>query len=65
LKTQLHEAKRIGEILIEQLNKKHQDCERREDKIVLLKKELEKGKNHSRFENYSKILDDILNSQRS
>ena len=30
-----------------------------------MKKELEKGKNHSRFENNSKILDDILNSQRS
>jgi hypothetical protein len=65
LKTQLQESKRIEEILTEQLNEKQQDCEKREAEIVLLKKELEKGKNHSRFENSSKILDDILNSQRS
>jgi hypothetical protein len=65
LKTQLQESKIIEYILIEQLNEKQQDCEKREAKIVLLKKEPEKGKKHSRFENSSKILDDILNSQRS
>jgi hypothetical protein len=65
LKTRLQEAKRIEDLLIEQLNKKQQDCEKREAEIVLLKKELEKGKNHSRFENSSKILDDNMNSQIS
>jgi hypothetical protein len=51
LKTQLQESKRIEEILTEQLNEKKQDCEKQEVEIILLKKELVKGKNHSRFEN--------------
>jgi hypothetical protein len=36
-----------------------------ETKIVQLKRELEKGRNQSRFENSSKILNDILISQIS
>jgi hypothetical protein len=65
LKTQLQEAKRIEEVLTKQLNEKQQDYEKQEAETVLLKKELAKGKNHSIFENSSKILDDIPNSQRS
>jgi chromosome segregation ATPase len=65
LKTQLQEAKRIEEVISKQLNEKQQDCEKLEAEIVFLKRELEKGNNQSRFENSSKILDDILNNQIS
>jgi hypothetical protein len=65
LKTQLQEAKRIEEVISKQLNEKQLDCEKLEAEIVFLKRELEKGNNQSRFENSSKILDDILNSQIS
>jgi hypothetical protein len=51
--------------LNKQLNEKQQDCKKLETEIVQLKRELEKGNNQSRFENSSKILNDILNSQRS
>jgi hypothetical protein len=65
LKTQLQEAKRNEEVLNKQLNEKQQDCKKLETEIVQLKRELEKGNNQSIFENSSKILNDILNSQRS
>jgi hypothetical protein len=65
LTTQIQEAKRIEEVMIEQLNEKQQDCEKKEVEIVFLKKELEKRKNLSRFEKKSKILDDIMNSKIS
>ena len=64
MKTQLQEAKRIEEVIREQLNEKKKDCEKLEDEIILLRKKLEKGTIQSRLENNSKILDDILNSQR-
>jgi chromosome segregation ATPase len=64
LKTQLQEAKRIEEILSKRLNDKEQNCEKLEAEIVLLRRKLEKGTNLSKFESSSKILDDILNSQR-
>jgi hypothetical protein len=51
--------------LNKQLNEKQQDCKKLESEIVQLKRELEKGNNQSRFENNSKILNDILNSQIS
>jgi hypothetical protein len=65
LKTQLQEAKRIEEVILKQLNDREQDCEKLEAEIVLLKGEIEKEKKQSRFENSSKILNDILNNQRS
>jgi hypothetical protein len=65
LKTQLQEAKRIEEVILKQLNDREQDCEKLEAEIVLLKREIEKEKKQSRFENSSKILNDILNNQRS
>jgi hypothetical protein len=65
LKTQLQEAKRIEEVISKQLIEKQLDCEKLEVGIVFLKRELEKGNNQSRFVNNSRILDDILNSQRS
>jgi hypothetical protein len=65
LKTQLQEAKRIDEVILEQLNNREQGYENLEVEIVLLKREIEKKKKQSRFENSSKILNDILNRQRS
>jgi hypothetical protein len=64
LKTQLHEAKIIEEFILKQLNNREHDYENLEAEIVLLKREIEKEKKQSRFENNSKILNDILNSQR-
>jgi hypothetical protein len=65
LKTQLQEAKIIEEVILKQLNDREQDCENLEAEIILLKGEIEKEKKQSRFENSSKILNDIINSQRS
>ena len=65
MKNQLRESKRNEEVLIKQLNEKQQDYNKLEIEIVQLKRELEKGNNQSRFENSSKISNDILNSQRS
>jgi len=47
--------------LIKQFNEKQNDCKKLDTKIVQLKRELEKGNNQSRFENSSKILNDIHN----
>jgi hypothetical protein len=50
-------------LISKQLNEKKLDCEKIDAEIVCLKRELEKGSNQSTFENSSRILDDILNSQ--
>ena len=65
MKTQLQESKIIEEVILKQLNDREQDCEKLEAEIVLLKREIENEKKQSRFENSSKILNDILNIQRS
>jgi hypothetical protein len=65
LKSQLLEAKRIEEVILKQLNDREQVCKKLEDEIELLKGEFEKEKKRSKFENSSKILDEILSSQRS
>jgi hypothetical protein len=65
LKNKLQEAKRNEEFLNKQPNEKQQNCKKTETDIVQLKMELEKGNNQSIFENSSKILNNILNSQRS
>jgi hypothetical protein len=65
LKPQLQESKRIEEFVLKQLNNREQNNENLEAEIVLLKREIEKEKKQSRFENNSKILNDILNNQRS
>jgi hypothetical protein len=65
LKTELQEDKIIEEVISKQLNEKKQDYGNLEVEIVFLKRELERGNNQSRFEKSSRILDDILNSQRS
>jgi hypothetical protein len=65
LKSQLLEANKIEEVILQQLNDKKQVCEKLEAEIKLLKSEIEKEKKGSQFGNSSKILDEILSSQRS
>jgi hypothetical protein len=60
---QLKETKIIKEVIIKQLNEKQREFEKIQAEIVHMKKELEKGNNQSRFEDSSKILNDILNNQ--
>jgi hypothetical protein len=55
----------IEEVILKQLNDRKQVCQKLEDEIELLKGELEKEKKGSKFENSSKILDEIISSQRS
>ena len=61
LKTQIEEAKRIEELLKNQINEKEQSCCKLEDEIVDLRKKVEKS---NKFFNSSRILDEILESQR-
>jgi hypothetical protein len=62
LKTQIEEAKRIEELLKNQINEKEESCCKLEAEIVDLRKKVEKS---NKFLNISLILDEILKSQRS
>jgi hypothetical protein len=62
LKTQIEEAKRIEELLKNQINEKEEPCCNLEAEIVDLRKKVEKS---NKFLNSSLILDEILESQRS
>jgi hypothetical protein len=62
LKTQIEEAKRVEELLKNQINEKEESCDKLEAEIVDLRKKVEKS---NKFLNSSKILDEILESQRS
>jgi hypothetical protein len=62
LKTQIEEAKRIEELLKIQINEKKESCCKLEAEIVDLRKKVEKS---NKFLNSSRILDEILESQRS
>jgi hypothetical protein len=62
LKTQIEEAKRIEELLKNQINEKKESCCKLEAEIVDLRKNVE---NSNKFLNISLILDEILESQRS
>jgi hypothetical protein len=61
LKTQIEEAKRIEELLKIQINEKEESCCKLEAEIVDLRKKVEKS---NKFLNSSRILDEILESQR-
>jgi hypothetical protein len=61
LKTQIEEAKRVEELLKNQINEKEESCDKLEAEIVDLRKKVEKS---NKFLNSSKILDEILESQR-
>jgi hypothetical protein len=62
LKTQIEEAKRVEEVLKDKINEKEESCHKLEAEIVDLRKKVEKS---NKFLNSSKILDDLLESQRS
>jgi hypothetical protein len=62
LKTQIEEAKRVEELLKHQINEKEMSCDKLEVEIVDLRKKVEKS---NKFLNSSKILDEILEIQRS
>jgi chromosome segregation ATPase len=61
LKVQIEEDKIIEEALKEQLEEKDRNIENLEAEIVTLKKDIQKTNMH----NSSKVLDDIINSQKS
>ena len=65
MKSQLLEAKRIEEVILKECSDKKKACEKLEVEIKLLKSEFEKENKRSKFGNSSKILDEILSSQRS
>jgi hypothetical protein len=62
LKTQIEEAKRVEELLKNQINEKEESCHKLEAEVVDLRKKVEKS---NKFLNSSRILDEILESQRS
>jgi myosin heavy subunit len=61
LKTKIEESKRIEELLKIQINEKEDSCCKLESKIVDLRKKVEKS---NKLLNSSRILDEILESQR-
>ena len=62
LKTQIEETKRVEELLKNQINEKEESCHKLEVEVVDLRKKVEKS---NKFLNSSRILDEILESQRS
>jgi hypothetical protein len=65
MKTQLEETKRREEVVRKQLNKREESCHKLEEKVVNLRKKVEKSNTQVKFLNNSMILDDILDSQIS
>jgi hypothetical protein len=61
LKTQIEEAKRVEELLRNQINEKEDSCHKLEYEVVDLRKKVE---NSNKFLNNSQILNEILDSQR-
>ena len=64
LKNQLQEAKKTEEDLVVLVKERNQDSEKLEKEIIQLKKGVDEKYITSKFENNSRILDDILSSQR-
>jgi hypothetical protein len=62
LKTQIEEAKRVEELLKNQINEIEESCDKLEDEVVDLRKKVEKS---IKFLNSSQILDEILEIQTS
>ena len=65
LRNQLQEAKKSKEDLVVLLRRRIQDFEKLEKEIAQLREGVNETFIKSKFKNNSKILDDILNSQRS
>ena len=64
LEAQLLDAKKVEEELNLQLKIRIQESEKLAEEIMQFKRKLNEGSIKSKFENSSKILDDILSSQR-
>jgi septal ring factor EnvC (AmiA/AmiB activator) len=62
LKTKIEEAKRVEELLKNQINENEESCDQLEAEVVHLRKIVEKS---NKFLNSSRILHEILESQRS
>ena len=62
LKTQIEEAKRVEDLLKDQINEKEESCHKLEAEVVDLRKNVEKS---NKFLNSSQILNEILESQIS
>jgi hypothetical protein len=62
LKTQIEEAKRVEELLKNQVNEEEESCHKLEAEVVDLRKKVDKS---NKFLNSSQILNEILESQRS
>ena len=65
MESQLLGAKWIEEDLNLQLKRIIQESERLEEEIIQFKKKIDEGSIKSKFENSSRILDDILNRKRA
>ena len=59
LKTQIEEAKRVDELLKDQINEEEKSCHKLEAGVVDLRKKVEKS---NKFLNSSQILNEILES---
>ena len=65
LKIHLEDATRREEILMNQIKEKKNICDKLEEEIVFLRKDLEKSKTKINFIKGSKTLDNILSNHRS
>jgi hypothetical protein len=64
LKNQILEANRMEESMEKSLKEKQITCERMEEKLIHLRKKLDRKLIQTRYENSSKILDKIITTQR-
>ena len=68
LKTHLEEARKIEDTLLQQMRKKSQECERLEEEVMSLRKNLEKAQRellmNTPLMKSSRQLDQIINAQR-
>ena len=69
LKTQLEEAKKVEDTLLQQMREKSQECERLEEEVVSLRKNLEKSQRellmNTPLMKSTEKLDKMLNAQTS
>ena len=65
MKIQLDEAKRMKDVLKNQLDERERTCEHLEMEVVDLRKMNEKESAYVKFSNNSTILNEILSCQRS
>ena len=64
MRHQIQEARGIEEILEKTLKEKQLTYERMEDKLIHVRKEIDAKFIQTRYENSSKILDEIITKQR-